>query len=653
MSALKNIFISLVLVLVGCVVIAQEPQAKVFPPTVEQKAEIHKKLAELSARIAALGDKKADAALLADVQIYKKAVDYILRFPEEFFGPQYAAETIKTLDAGIMRALEMEAGVPSWPKKTGNVVRGFFSRIDGSVQPYGLTIPASYDGKKPMRLDVWLHGTQIQLNEVRFINQQEAPHSNSQIPAEDYIQLEPFARMNHSYRYYSETDVFEAIASVRQRYSIDPERIVVRGHSMGGHQGAGRLGLQHPTFFAAFEASAGYSETIEYAGSRLPKEGLTPYQLAALHYYDAQDYALNAFNIPTVSYAGEKDGQLRAAVRLREAVEREGFRLRQESPYRWTTTDLRALFLVGPDTGHAWHRESKAESEAFLRKALDETAGKSPNHVRFVTYTARWNHAHWVYVDSLDETYKRADVDAKRSDDLKQYTVTTRNISRLRFDAPAGSSFTIDGQTVKAAANPTFEKVSGKWTVATGRPAGLRKIHGLQGPIEDAFGDAFLVVRGTGQPWNAAAHDYSNQRFNVFRSEFAKWMRGDIRVKDDKAVTPADIASYNLVLFGDPGSNVLLSKVIDKLPIQWTRSVITVGAQKFPSADHALVMIFPNPLNPQRYVVLNTGHTFSANRVLSGTESVFFPRLGDYAVLTTGGQVKTAGFFDEAWKLKQ
>jgi hypothetical protein len=48
----------------------------------------------------------------------------------------------------------------------------------------------------------------------------------------------------------------------------------------------------------------------------------------------------------------------------------------------------------------------------------------------------------------------------------------------------------------------------------------------------------------------------------------------------------------------------------------------------------------------------NTGQTFSANRVTSGTEAVFFPRLGDWAVLTTGGEVKTAGFFDETWKLK-
>lgn len=631
------------------VVAAQAPEPKTYPPTPEQRAEIDAKLADLTRRIEALATKKTDPQLLADVAIYQKAAQYILRFPEEFFTPAYVPETIKALGNGIARAKELEADAASWTKKTGNVVRGFVSRIDGSVQPYGLTIPASYDGSKPMRLDIWLHGTQQQLNEVRFINQQESQHETSQIAAEDYIQLEPFGRMNHSYRYYAETDVFEAIASAQQRYTIDSKRILIRGHSMGG-QGAWRLGLQHPGFFAALEASAGYVETKQYARDRLPTGSLPPHQEAGLHYYDAEDYALNAFNIPTVGYGGEKDAQLRASIRIREALEREGFRFAQESPYRWTTKHLRALFLIGPNTGHAWHKETKAESEAFLRKAL-EAADKAPNHVRFVTYTTRWNKAHWVTAEGLDETYTRADIDARRTDDLKQYTVTTKNVSRMKFDVPA-ATFMIDGQTIKAGGNPAFEKARGKWALATGRPDGLRKTHGLQGPMEDAFREGFLAVRGTGQPWNAAVHNYANQRFDVFKSEFAKWMRGDIRMKDDNAVSASDIANYNLVLFGDPGSNSVIAKVIGRLPVQWTRSEITIGLQKFPAVDHAVVMIYPNPLNPQRYVVLNTGHTFTANRIAAGSESTFFPRLGDYAVLTTAGDVKLAAFFDEQWKLK-
>ena len=214
MSVLKKTV--LLCVLAAAVVVAQGQGAKVFPPTADQKAEIHKKLAELSARLAALGSKKTDPQLLADVQIYKKAAEYILRFPDEFFGANYAAETITALDTGIGRAIELENGTSSWTKKTGNVVRGFVSRIDGSVQPYGLTIPASYDGKRPMRLDVWLHGTQQQMNEVRFLQQQAGPHETSQILADDYIMVEPFARMNHSYKFYAETDVFEAIAAVQK-----------------------------------------------------------------------------------------------------------------------------------------------------------------------------------------------------------------------------------------------------------------------------------------------------------------------------------------------------------------------------------------------------------------------------------------------------
>ena len=185
--------------------------------------------------------------------------------------------------------------------------------------------------------------------------------------------------MNQSYRYSGETDVFEAIASVQKRYNIDPKRILIRGHSMGGQ--AWHLGLQHPGFFAALEASAGYTDTHEYAAARLPKEGLPAYQEATLHYYDSQDYAMNAFNIIAVGHGGEDDPQLRASQRIREALTKDGFSFTQETPYRWTTKDLPAvLFLVSPKTGHLWLPDVKAESEAFLRKAL-VTAGAPQPHV--------------------------------------------------------------------------------------------------------------------------------------------------------------------------------------------------------------------------------------------------------------------------------
>lgn len=630
-----------VLALVVAAIAAQAPP-QAFPPSAEQRREIERKMEELASRVRALAARKIDPALLADVDIYRKAAEYILRFPEEFATKEFTANTLAVLDTGLSRARELEAGAPSWPKRKGHVVRAYVSRLDGSVQPYGLTIPAAYDGTKPMRLDIWQHGTNRTLNEVAFIIQQESERS---VPLEqDYIQLESLGRTNVSYRWAGEADMFESLASVQKTYNIDPKRIVLRGFSMGGAS-SWHLGLHHPGKWAAIEAGAGYTETRRYGR----RDNLPPYQEAMLHYYDAVDYSLNAFNTPTIGYGGETDAQLQASVNIREQLMSEGFRFQQDGPYRWMTNDLRALFLIGPMTGHSWHPDSKVESNAFIARAL-ATADQVPDHLRFVTYTTRFNKSHWLTVEGLEETYKRGEVDVTRSKDGTQYAVTTKNISRLKLDGPGGS-VTVDTQTLNAGANPSLEKVYGKWGVATGSPRGLRKVHGLQGPVDDAFMDSFLCVRPTGTAWNPVAQEWATKALDVFSLNFAKWLRGDVRVRDDRALIASDVADHHLILFGDPGSNSVMASLIGKLPIRWSKTEIAIGTQTFAAADHMPVLIYPNPLNPTRYVVINSGHTFGETD-FRGTNAWLYPRLGDYSVLKADGEIVVSGFFNETWQLK-
>ncbi len=64
-------------------------------------------------------------------------------------------------------------------------------------------------------------------------------------------------------------------------------------------------------------------------------------------------------------------------------------------------------------------------------------------------------------------------------------------------------------------------------------------------------------------------------------------------VKDDTAISDADIASSNLVLWGDPQGNKILARIADKLPIRWSADSITLGTRKFPAATSAPVMIYP------------------------------------------------------------
>jgi hypothetical protein len=134
-------------------------------------------------------------------------------------------------------------------------------------------------------------------------------------------------------------------------------------------------------------------------------------------------------------------------------------------------------------------------------------------------------------------------------------------------------------------------------------------------------------------------------------------MRGRVPTIKDSELTDEQIESKNLILFGDPSSNAVLAKVIDDLPVTWTKESLEVGGKKYDPKTHAVSLIFPNPLNPTRYVVINSGHTMHDAEFI-GTNALLFPRLGDIAVQSfeaakEGFSEKTAWAtsFDSKWKL--
>ena len=129
-------------------------------------------------------------------------------------------------------------------------------------------------------------------------------------------------------------------------------------------------------------------------------------------------------------------------------------------------------------------------------------------------------------------------------------------------------------------------------------------------------------------------------------------------MKSDTDVTEADFANHNIILFGDPSSNKVLARLAGKLPIKWSDKEIALGSEKFSADHHALIAIYPNPLNPKHYVVLNSGFTFREYDYLNNARQI--PKLPDYAVIDvdvpvnsrTPGGVVQAGFFGERWELQ-
>jgi hypothetical protein len=278
----------------------------------------------------------------------------------------------------------------------------------------------------------------------------------------------------------------------------------------------------------------------------------------------------------------------------------------------------------------------------------------SPDHLRFVTWTTRYNRDYWLSVDGLGKTYDRAEVDAIRTGG--EYSIVTKNVTRLTLrETGRASAMKIDGQMLAVKAQPeiVLEKAAGVWKVAKSAAAGLHKIHALQGPIDDAFLDPFLLVRPTGTAWNAGVNQQALRSLARFEKLWARYFRGHAFVKDDKDVTGEDLAKYHVVLFGDPGSNSLIAKVVGKLPLKWSKQTVTMAGQNYPAQANFPAMIYPNPLNPLKYVVLNTGLTI-AEKEYNGDYGM--PLWGDYAIVAVkeGSDVpdlKAAGLFDEAWRV--
>ena len=111
-------------------------------------------------------------SLLPDTIIFYNAVHYALTY-NEFFLENETKTAMHLINEGVRRVEELAAGNPSWTTQAGLVVRGYVSKIDGSVQPYGIVVPkgfASGDGV-PRRLDLWYHGRGENLSEVNFLNE--------------------------------------------------------------------------------------------------------------------------------------------------------------------------------------------------------------------------------------------------------------------------------------------------------------------------------------------------------------------------------------------------------------------------------------------------------------------------------------------------
>jgi hypothetical protein len=591
-----------------------------------------------------------------------------------------AESALKELLAIAEDMQRLEAGNPTL--LTGRtMLMAYHSELDESNQPYSLYIPDEYDGSKPFPLIVFLHG-QGMFNPIQC----NAPQLGKNIV------VAPQGRGGMDYLYVAEGDVLRVIDEVQSYLKIDPDRVVLAGASMGG-AGSWHLSTLFPDRFAGIMPVCGKTnlrvfEELWYW--RTPQDSpVANVRQFLRENTTALPYAGNLSNLKIISLHGDSDNivdQLHG--RYMEAALKDAGH-----------PDAKFHFL--PFVMHGLSVDYAKAVEGFVRDP-------KPKHVHYTTGWLKYPGAYWLKITGISKRLQHATIDGVCNPDEKTIEIKTTNVSALEIDRErlpfqgAPSRISIDGSVVEAGPKAPHQgagtrmgkrfdtappqNISWKYVKSSGgaweRPSApvatetpsfpTRKNAVIEGPVEHAFMSRFLIVSGAGtratlyadppppDEMSLAIQHSVDDFVNLWKYRYGV----PCRVQAPVLVTEQDVADSNLILFGKPEDNGLLANIVKQLPVSFEPDCIKLGDKTYNGQNLGAIFCYPNPLNPQRYVVVIAGTTPQSYTDIHARFGNWFDWVGadykrhyDFAIFddkTLGRFPETFlawGFFGDDWKL--
>lgn len=136
-------------------------------------------------------------------------------------------------------------------EKPGISRRAFLSKVDSTLQPYSVKIPAVFDPGKKYPLLVMLHGS----------GSDDTHILEGALTEGNFIEIAPFGRgtSNCFSADNAPEDVKEAMEDAIRNYPVDTSRIIIAGFSMGGY-GACRIFYEYPKLFKGVVVFSGHPD---------------------------------------------------------------------------------------------------------------------------------------------------------------------------------------------------------------------------------------------------------------------------------------------------------------------------------------------------------------------------------------------------------
>ena len=445
----------------------------------------------------------------------------------------------------------------------------FRSKMDGSVQYYGVRPPVHWDEEQDYGLVLSCHGASVEAD-----RQARAYSNHRDLFVVAATNRRPFG---FDWEDWGRKDALEVLAHAKATLPIDRSRVYLTGHSMGGH-GAWHLGVTYPDRFAAIGPSAGWASFYTYGNMPRPDDPTPPeeYFTRGNLPSDTDQMLENLRDTAVYVLHGTDDDNVPVS-EARRLVE-----LLSEFHENFT-------YHEQPDVRHWWNgpRSPRTDCvdwppmfEMFRRSRLPEAPRKLD--VRTSNLAISADH-HWVRLLGQQRPFKLSRIRATMREGFApaRLFLTLENVDRLELNLdeffPGREEYEVElyineaeepVTTLWRRGTPLYlEGVDShiteetKWRVDSQLTWDAGERHpGRYGLFKDAFRHDFVFVYGThgDEQMNAAMLEKSRYDASIW------WYFGNgaVEVLPDTHFDAKAAEGRNVILFGNADVNTAFAEVL-------------------------------------------------------------------------------------------
>ena len=463
----------------------------------------------------------------------------------------------------------------------------YISDLDGSVQYYAVNPPIGLKGKPALFLS--LHGAG-----VIALNQANAYYHKNW----GYIVC-PTNRRPYGYDWenWGRINAIEVLNIAKKEFDIDPSRIYLTGHSMGGH-GTWHVGVNYADQFGAIGPSAGWISFWSYRINHLSDSSQVERMLVSST-KPSDTYAFTTNLKPDGVYIIQGSADDNVPPDQAESIVKNLSKFHKDF-----------IYYVQQGAGHWWDVSDEPGADCvdwpplfdfFAHHAVAEK--NKVLNIDFITSNpAVSSKNYWVEVINQVEQQKMSSIKMQLEPGLRKFAGTTSNIEMILIDASMltpGKPVTIilDNQILSDVQVPEDSKIylaknNDKWELAK-RPDPENKTPDRCGNFREAFNLDVLFVYGTHGNKQENKWAFDKARFDAEKI----WYQGNggILVIMDDNFDPIKYKDRSVILFGNSVTNSAWKKLLKNSPVQVNNNEIKVGTKEYKGNDLACLMIRPRP----------------------------------------------------------